>query len=129
MCAARRRSPLLVAIGANSPMWRGRDTGFASWRTVLFGHWPVSGGQPVFRNARDYDRRADQLVDGGAITARRHPATCRSGTVPVRVRHLGTPHERNPPPYCGRDPGQDQAGGADGHYSGAPPGKEMTSSC
>ncbi|WP_127355373.1 carboxylate-amine ligase [Actinacidiphila soli] len=63
--------PILVAIGANSPMWRGRDTGFASWRTVLFDRWPVSGRPPVFRNARDYDRRADQLVDSGAIADRR----------------------------------------------------------
>lgn len=38
--------PVLVALGANSPLWDGRDTGFSSWRTVIFGRWPVSGPPP-----------------------------------------------------------------------------------
>jgi carboxylate-amine ligase len=59
--------PVLVAIGANSPLWRGRDTGFASWRTVVFGRWPVSGPPPAFIDAADYDRRVRALVTGGAI--------------------------------------------------------------
>jgi carboxylate-amine ligase len=59
--------PVLVAMGANSPFWRGRDTGFASWRTVIFGRWPVSGPPPFFTDASDYDRRVRGLVTGGAI--------------------------------------------------------------
>ncbi len=59
--------PVLVAVGANSPLWRGRDTGFASWRTVVFGRWPVSGPPPPFADAADYDRRVRALVTGGAI--------------------------------------------------------------
>jgi glutamate---cysteine ligase / carboxylate-amine ligase len=59
--------PVLVAMGANSPLWRGRDTGFASWRTVVFGRWPVSGPPPAFADAADYDRRVRSLVTGGAI--------------------------------------------------------------
>lgn len=59
--------PVLVAISANSPFWRGRDTGFASWRTVVFGRWPVSGPPPAFTDASDYDRRVRALVTGGAI--------------------------------------------------------------
>jgi carboxylate-amine ligase len=59
--------PVLVAMGANSPLWRGRDTGFASWRTVVFGRWPVSGPPPAFADASDYDRRVRALVTGGAI--------------------------------------------------------------
>lgn len=59
--------PVLVAMSANSPLWRGRDTGFASWRTVVFGRWPVSGPPPAFTDASDYDRRVRALVTGGAI--------------------------------------------------------------
>lgn len=59
--------PVLVAASANSPYWRGRDTGFASWRTVVFGRWPVSGPPPAFADASDYDRRVRGLVTGGVI--------------------------------------------------------------
>lgn len=59
--------PVLVAMSANSPFWRGRDTGFASWRTVVFGRWPVSGPPPAFAGASDYDRRVRALVTGGVI--------------------------------------------------------------
>ena len=58
---------VLVAMSANSPFWRGRDTGFASWRTVVFGRWPVSGPPPAFTDASEYDRRVRALVTGGAI--------------------------------------------------------------
>ncbi|WP_312886878.1 carboxylate-amine ligase [Actinocrinis puniceicyclus] len=59
--------PVLVALSGNSPFWRGRDTGFASWRTVVFGRWPVSGPPPVFADGADYERRVRALVDGGAV--------------------------------------------------------------
>jgi carboxylate-amine ligase len=59
--------PVLVAMAANSPFWRGRDTGFASWRTLIFGRWPVSGPPPAFADAADYERRVRDLVTGGAI--------------------------------------------------------------
>ncbi|MFJ5228497.1 glutamate--cysteine ligase [Kitasatospora sp. NPDC088391] len=59
--------PLLVALSADSPLWHGVDTGFASWRTVVFGRWPVGGVPPEFDGAADYDRRIRALVDGGLI--------------------------------------------------------------
>ncbi|MFG3054033.1 glutamate--cysteine ligase [Kitasatospora sp. NPDC048239] len=59
--------PLLVALAANSPLSQGTDTGFASWRTVVFGRWPVSGPPPVFDGADDYDRRTRALVECGLI--------------------------------------------------------------
>ncbi|WKU48602.1 glutamate--cysteine ligase [Streptomyces sp. VNUA116] len=59
--------PVLVAMGGNSPLWRGRDTGFASWRTVVFGRWPVSGPPPLFEGPDDYDRRVGALLRAGAI--------------------------------------------------------------
>ena len=59
--------PVLVAMGANSPIWDGGDTGFASWRTLLFDRWPVSGPPPVFADAADYTARTQALLDAGAL--------------------------------------------------------------
>ncbi|WP_406195172.1 glutamate--cysteine ligase [Kitasatospora sp. NBC_01560] len=59
--------PLLIALAANSPLWQNTDTGFASWRTVVFGRWPVSGPPPFFHDADAYDRRTKALVKGGLI--------------------------------------------------------------
>ncbi|WP_030244752.1 MULTISPECIES: carboxylate-amine ligase [unclassified Streptomyces] len=60
--------PTLTAMSANSPMWDGGDTGFASWRTVIFGRWPVSGMPPHFHDVADYDRRVQRLLDAGLIS-------------------------------------------------------------
>ncbi|MEE1786551.1 glutamate--cysteine ligase [Streptomyces sp. SP17BM10] len=59
--------PVLTALAANSPLWHGRDTGFASWRTVVNNRWPASGPPPEFAGAADYDRRIHALVDRGLI--------------------------------------------------------------
>jgi glutamate---cysteine ligase / carboxylate-amine ligase len=62
--------PVLVALGANSPLWDGGDTGFASWRTLVFDRWPVSGPPPAFADAADYSARTQALHDAGAILDR-----------------------------------------------------------
>ncbi|WP_461029788.1 carboxylate-amine ligase [Streptomyces sparsus] len=59
--------PVLVAMGANSPVWQGHDTGFASWRTVVFNRWPVSGQPPLFADEQDYERRVEGLLHAGVI--------------------------------------------------------------
>jgi carboxylate-amine ligase len=59
--------PLLTAMSANSPVWEGHDTGFASWRTVVFGRWPVSGVPPRFADDSDYDARVRRLLSAGVI--------------------------------------------------------------
>ncbi|WP_329286692.1 carboxylate-amine ligase [Streptomyces sp. NBC_00691] len=66
----RGRLPTLLAMSANSPLWDGRDTGFASWRTIVFGRWPVSGVPPHFDGLCDYESRLQALVDSGAIADR-----------------------------------------------------------
>ncbi|MFE4599521.1 glutamate--cysteine ligase [Kitasatospora indigofera] len=65
--ALRPWLPLLVALAANSPLSQGADTGFASWRTVVFGRWAVSGMPPSFEDATDYDRRTRSLVENRLI--------------------------------------------------------------
>ncbi|MGW7329318.1 carboxylate-amine ligase [Streptomyces sp. NPDC054840] len=62
--------PTLLAMSVNSPLWDGRDTGFASWRTIVFGRWPVSGPPPHFDGYSDYERRLDALVASGVIADR-----------------------------------------------------------
>ncbi|MFI1087046.1 glutamate--cysteine ligase [Streptomyces sp. NPDC020939] len=63
--------PVLVALGANSPFWGGHDTGFASWRTVVFGRWPVSGPPPFLSGASHYEERVTALLGTGVIADRR----------------------------------------------------------
>ena len=60
--------PTLLALSGNSPFWRGTDTGFASWRTIMMQRWVTHGCPPHFADAADYDRRLRQLVGiGGTI--------------------------------------------------------------
>ncbi|WP_331766174.1 glutamate--cysteine ligase [Embleya sp. NBC_00896] len=59
--------PLLVAMSANSPLWDGRDTGFASWRTITFSRWSISGVPPAFADVADYDRRVNDLLAAGVL--------------------------------------------------------------
>lgn len=63
--------PVLVALGANSPYWDGRDTGFASWRTVVFGRWPVSGSPPFISGGAEYERRVGALLATGVVRDRK----------------------------------------------------------
>ncbi|MEE1754696.1 carboxylate-amine ligase [Streptomyces sp. SP18CS02] len=60
--------PTLVAMSANSPLWDGTDTGFASWRTLIFGRWAVSGPPPRFEDHDDHERRVRALLDSGVIS-------------------------------------------------------------
>ena len=60
--------PTLLALSGNSPYWRGVDTGFASWRTIMMRRWVTAGCPPAFRDAADYDRRLAALVGiGGTV--------------------------------------------------------------
>lgn len=59
--------PYLTALAANSPLWDGQDSGFASWRTVHFARWPISRPLPVFADAADYDARAAVVFETGAL--------------------------------------------------------------
>ncbi|GGP70984.1 carboxylate-amine ligase [Saccharothrix coeruleofusca] len=58
--------PALTALTANSPFARGRDTGFASWRAVVWSRWPVSGPPPYFGSAGTYRATCDLLLASGA---------------------------------------------------------------
>jgi carboxylate-amine ligase len=58
--------PLLVALSSNSPINRGVDTGFASWRAQLWDAWPTAGPVEPFGDRAGYDRSVRTLIDSGA---------------------------------------------------------------
>jgi carboxylate-amine ligase len=59
--------PVLTALGANSPFWDGEDTGYAGWRTVLWGQWPSTGPQELFGDEAGYDAAVDEILRAGAM--------------------------------------------------------------
>ena len=58
--------PQLLAISANSPFARGRDTGWASWRHPMWSRWPTARPPEMWADAGHYDAAVRQLVDSGA---------------------------------------------------------------
>ena len=54
--------PTLLAIGANSPVWHGVDTGCVSFRQRLLSSNPTYGLPPYFDSWADYDRMLDAAV-------------------------------------------------------------------
>ncbi|WP_219468922.1 carboxylate-amine ligase [Nonomuraea rhizosphaerae] len=59
--------PTLIALAANSPFFVGRDTGYASWRVISWGRWPVSGAPPYFPSFADYELALRALSESGAL--------------------------------------------------------------
>ncbi|MFJ7125553.1 glutamate--cysteine ligase [Streptomyces sp. NPDC098101] len=68
MCAVAPWLPPLLALSASSPYWLGADTGYASWRTMVWQRWPTSGPPGCFPGAAEYDRAVDGLVGSGVIS-------------------------------------------------------------
>ena len=61
------RVPLLVALSANSPFWRGSDTRLGSTRIKIFEMFPRSGLPPAFRSWEDFENHIEALVASGSI--------------------------------------------------------------
>jgi glutamate---cysteine ligase / carboxylate-amine ligase len=82
--------PLLLALSANSPFWRGDQTGLDSTRTPIFRAFPRVGIPPRYDDFEDWSRRIDFMVRSKAIhdytylwyDVRPHP---NFGTVEIRV--------------------------------------------
>lgn len=54
--------PVILALSANSPFWRGADTGYASYRHQLWNRWPTSGPTEIFGSIAAYDRLSESLL-------------------------------------------------------------------
>jgi carboxylate-amine ligase len=82
--------PILLALSASSPFWRGEPTGLSSTRQLVFAAFPRSGPPPRFRDYSDYAEVVGQLEKTGCIAdythiwwdIRPHP---KLGTVEVRI--------------------------------------------
>jgi len=62
------RLPTLLALSASSPFWLGTDTGYASYRTLIWRRWPTAGALYGFDSAADYDQAITDLIRSGIIT-------------------------------------------------------------
>ena len=58
--------PLLLALTANSAVYRNAETGHASWRHILWARWPVAGPPPFFESVEHYDNTVAMLIGCGA---------------------------------------------------------------
>jgi carboxylate-amine ligase len=87
--------PVLLALSANSPFWRGEATGLMSTRAMIFASFPRSGLPPRFTNYDDYAESVGFMEATGAIgdythlwwDVRPHP---RFGTIELRVMDVQT---------------------------------------
>ncbi|MGV0793176.1 glutamate--cysteine ligase 2 [Mycolicibacterium sp. XJ1819] len=59
--------PILLALTANSAIYRNADTGYASWRSVLWARWPSAGPPPEFDSVDEYDAVVGMLRHTGAL--------------------------------------------------------------
>jgi glutamate---cysteine ligase / carboxylate-amine ligase len=86
----RVHAPLLLALSANSPFWRGDTTGLDSTRTPVFRAFPRVGIPPRYDDFDDWARRIAFMMESKVIgdytylwyDVRPHP---KFGTVEVRV--------------------------------------------
>jgi carboxylate-amine ligase len=86
----REYVPILVGLSANSPFWRGEETGLQSTRVPIFKAFPRVGVPPYYADWDDYVARVRRMVDAGMIgdytylwwDIRPHP---RLGTVEIRA--------------------------------------------
>ena len=59
--------PVLTALSGNSPFWQGEDTGYQSFRSVLWGRWPTAGPADAFGSEAGYDAVVTELLESGTI--------------------------------------------------------------
>ena len=82
--------PILLALSANSPFWRGDRSGLMSTRTSIFRAFPRVGIPPYYESWEHYQREIAFMVESGVMEdytylwydVRPHP---RFGTVEVRA--------------------------------------------
>ncbi|WP_037837707.1 carboxylate-amine ligase [Streptomyces sp. NRRL S-337] len=59
--------PFFIALSANSPFFEGRDTGYASWRSVIRGRFPCLGPPPYAGSLEEHERLAVLIADTEAM--------------------------------------------------------------
>ncbi|WP_350274909.1 glutamate--cysteine ligase [Kribbella sp. HUAS MG21] len=59
--------PVLLAISANSPIYLGQDTGFASWRWLMTTRWPCAGPPPYLESLEHYEALVAMHMAAGTL--------------------------------------------------------------
>jgi carboxylate-amine ligase len=65
--------PCLLALSTNSPFWQGQDSGYASFRSQVWGRWPSAGPTELFGSAENYHAttkamlRSETVLDLGMV--------------------------------------------------------------
>jgi carboxylate-amine ligase len=67
MNRARPWLAAILALSANSPFWLGEDTGYASYRTNIFGRFPLAGTPHEFASRAEFDELVATLVSSEVI--------------------------------------------------------------
>ncbi len=57
----------LLALSASSPFWLGEDTGYASYRTQVWGRLPKAGPPASFSSLAEHDALVRALVETGSV--------------------------------------------------------------
>ncbi|MBT0994948.1 glutamate--cysteine ligase [Cellulomonas sp. DKR-3] len=60
-------TPVLLALSANSPSWQGVTSGYASYRSQVWGRWPTAGPTAPFGDAAGYRAVIESLLASGTI--------------------------------------------------------------
>lgn len=82
--------PYLLALSASSPFWDGKDSGYASMRSVLFQQLPTAGLPYQFSTWDQLSRYAADLVNTEVISSFDEVRwdirpSCQYGTIEIRV--------------------------------------------
>lgn len=62
-----RWTSVLLALSANSPYWQGVDSGYASYRSQVWGRWLTAGPTAPFGDGASYHTTLDALLTTGII--------------------------------------------------------------
>ncbi|WP_445398390.1 glutamate--cysteine ligase [Streptomyces sp. LE64] len=58
---------VLLALSANSPFWQGRDSGYSSYRSRVWGRWPSAGPVEPFGSADRYHAQVADMIGTGTL--------------------------------------------------------------
>ena len=59
--------PHILSLSTSSPFWQGEDTGFKSYRGIVFEDLPRTGIPEKFNSAKSYDKFVNQLIETKCI--------------------------------------------------------------
>ncbi|GGR88683.1 putative glutamate--cysteine ligase 2 [Streptomyces aureoverticillatus] len=58
---------VLVALSSNSPFWQGKDSQYSSYRSRVWGRWPMAGPTEIFGSAARYEEQVGAMVASGVL--------------------------------------------------------------